>query len=37
MSNSGVPRASTAWLLLEVLAVLRRLMSYSVPFHGVCL
>src|SRR6266702_7107429 len=36
MSNPGVPGASTTWLLLEVLAVLRRLKSYSVPFHGVC-
>src|ERR1700730_7196246 len=33
MTNPGVPRASTTWLLFEVLAVLRRLMALSVPFH----
>src|ERR1700721_2326796 len=36
MSNRGVPGESTTWLLLEVLAVLRRLKPSSVLFHGVC-
>jgi hypothetical protein len=36
MSTPGVLKASSAWLLLEFLALPRMLMSRPAPFHGVC-